>query len=208
MAVGTHGESATSRPRSAAARDGGGPAADPAADEPVVVGRIGRPHGIRGEVTIDVRTDVPERRFAPGTHLCGEPPTATPLVVAGARWHAGRLLARFEGVGDRDAAEALRGRVLTIAAGQAGQAADDGDEDAGNLWWDRDLVGLRVVTVDDVDVGTVVDVVHTPAGELLAVEHVGGREVLVPFVREIVPTVEVPVGRIVVDPPPGLFDLE
>ncbi len=56
--------------------------------------------------------------------------------------------------------------------------------------------------------GTVVDVVHTPAGELLAVEHVGGREVLVPFVREIVPTVEVPVGRIVVDPPPGLFDLE
>ncbi len=206
--MGTHGESAARKPR------------PPAADEPVVVGRIGRPHGIRGDVTIDVRTDVPERRFAPGTHLRGElstavptaahpgTPTAVPLVVAESRWHAGRLLVRFEGVAGRNAAEALRGRVLTIPAGQVGQAADDGDEDADGLWWDRDLVGLRVVTVDDVDMGTVVDVVHTPAGELLVVEHAGGGEVLVPFVREIVPTVEVPAGRIVVDPPPGLFDLE
>ncbi len=178
------------------------------ADEPVVVGRIGRPHGVRGDVTIDVRTDVPDRRFAPGTQLRGAPPMTTSLVVAGSHWHSGRLLVRFEGIGDRTAAETLRGLVLTIAPGQVGTAADDGDEDVDDLWWDRDLVGLRVVTVDGVDVGAVVDVVHTAAGELLAVDCVGGHEVLVPFVREIVPMVEVPDGRIVVDPPPGLFDLE
>ncbi len=199
----------TNRPEPLAARDKHDPAASgPLADEPVVVGRIGRPHGVRGDVTIDVRTDVPDRRFAPGTQLCGVSPTTTSLVVAGSRWHAGRLLVRFEGVGDRTAAETLRGLILTITPGQVGAAADDGDEDTDDLWWDRDLVGLRVVTVDGVDVGTVVDVVHTPAGELLAVDRVGGHEVLVPFVREIVPMVEVPDGRIVVDPPPGLFDLE
>ncbi|WP_242606026.1 ribosome maturation factor RimM [Frankia sp. Cppng1_Ct_nod] len=193
----------------------------PLTDEPVVIGRIGRPHGVRGDVTIDVRTDVPDRRFATGTKINCDPPTATPLVVAGSRWHSGRLLVRFEGVGDRTAAEALRGRVLTISPGDVGPAGEDGDEeDSGDLWWDRDLVGLRVLTRDGVDVGVVVDVVHTPAGELLAIgltddretgetrETGEVREVLVPFVREIVPTVNLSDRRIVVDPPPGLFDLE
>ncbi len=87
-------------------------------------------------------------------------------------------------------------------------AAADGDDDPDDFWWDRDLVGLRVSTVAGMDVGVVVDVVHTPAGELLAVDRADGREVLIPFVREIVPRVDVLDGRLVVDPPPGLFDLE
>ncbi len=180
---------------------------DRPADEPVVVGRIGRPHGVRGEVTIDVRTDLPDRRFAPGSSFPGHTPAAAPLVVAGARWHAGRLLLRFRGVGDRSAAEALRGQILTIAPSAVGAAAD-GDDDPDDFWWDRDLVGLRVSTVAGMDVGVVVDVVHTPAGELLAVDRADGREVLIPFVREIVPRVDVLDGRLVVDLPPGLFDLE
>ncbi len=178
------------------------------ADAPVVVGRIGRPHGVRGDVTIDVRTDVPDRRFAPGSRFHGDTPAAGPLVIAGSRWHAGRLLVRFEGVDDRGAAEALRGRILTIAPDAVGAAADEDDDAADDLWWDRDLVGLQVVTVDGAAVGVVVDVVHTPAGELLAVGCPDGGEVLVPFVREFVPSVEVSDGRCVVDPPPGLFDLE
>ncbi|WP_322761321.1 ribosome maturation factor RimM [Frankia sp. Cr2] len=177
-------------------------------DEQVVVGRIGRPHGVRGDVTIDVRTDVPDRRFAPGSRFHGDTPVAGLLVIAGSHWHGGRLLVRFEGVDDRTAAEALRGRILTIAPDAVGAAADDDDDAADDLWWDRDLVGLQVLTVDGAAVGTVVDVVHTPAGELLAVGRADGREVLIPFVREIVPSVEVSDGRLVVDPPPGLLDLE
>jgi 16S rRNA processing protein RimM len=171
------------------------------------VGRIGRPHGIRGNVTIDVRTDLPERRFAVGGVLdrAGGGPT---LVVADARWHAGRLLVRFAGVDDRAAAEALRGTVLTIDADQAGGAADDGDEADGDLWWDRDLVGLHAVTADGNPLGEVTDVVHTPAGDLLAIGRPGGGEHLVPFVRDIVPTVDPAARRVVVDPPPGLLDLE
>jgi 16S rRNA processing protein RimM len=171
------------------------------------VGRIGRPHGIRGDVTIDVRTDLPERRFAVGGVLdrAGGGPA---LVVVGARWHAGRLLVRFEGVDDRTAAGALRGTVLTIDADQAGGAADDGDDADGELWWDRDLVGLHAVTADGDRLGEVTDVVHTPAGDLLAIGRPGGGEHLVPFVREIVPAVDPAARRVVVDPPPGLLDLE
>jgi 16S rRNA processing protein RimM len=176
--------------------------------EAIVVGRVGKPHGVRGDVTVDVRTDLPERRFAPGERLdrsAGGPC----LVVEDSRWHSGRLLIRFEGVADRTAAESLRGVVLTIDADRAGAAADPDDEDAdGEFWWDRDLVGLRAVTPDGQALGEVADVVHTPAGELLAITRPGGGEHLVPFVRDIVPTVDPAAGRLVVDAPPGLLDLD
>jgi 16S rRNA processing protein RimM len=176
--------------------------------EAIVVGRVGKAHGVRGDVTVDVRTDVPERRFAPGERLDREA-GGPGLVVADARWHSGRLLVRFEGVADRDAAETLRGTVLTIDAERAGDAADpdDGDGD-GEVWWDRDLVGLRALTPDGRELGAVADVVHTPAGELLAITKPGGGEHLVPFVRDIVPTVDPPGGRLVVNAPPGLLDLD
>jgi 16S rRNA processing protein RimM len=177
--------------------------------EAIVVGRIGKAHGVRGDVTVDVRSDVPERRFAPGQRL--ERAEGGPgLVVAGFRWHSGRLLVRFEGVADRAAAETLRGVVLTIDADRAGAAGDDepDEDDDGEFWWDRDLVGLRAVTPSGTELGEVTDVVHTPAGELLAIARPGGGEHLVPFVRDIVPTVDPPAGRLVVDAPPGLLDLD
>jgi 16S rRNA processing protein RimM len=176
--------------------------------ERVIVGRVGRAHGVRGDVTLEVRTDVPERRFAVGARLLTDPAgpaVGASLVVAASRWHSGRLLVRFDGVVDRSGAEALRGAVLTIDVDEAGEPGSPG-EDA-ELWWDRDLVGLRARTPGGAEIGTVVDVVHTPAGDLLALGAPDGREHLVPFVREIVPTVEVAAGTVVVDPPPGLLDL-
>lgn len=173
--------------------------------EPVVVGRIGRPHGVKGEVTVQLSTDVPERRFAPGTRFELGPARAR-LVVAASRWHSGRLLLRFEGVLDRPGAEGLRGTVLTIDASAAGQAGDD--EADRDTWWDRDLVGLRAATTEGRVLGTVADVVHSPAGDILAVARPDGGEYLVPFVREIVPEVDVAGGRVVVDPPPGLLELD
>ncbi len=176
--------------------------------EAIVVGRIGKAHGVRGDVTIDVRTDLPDRRFAPGERLdrSGDGPA---LVIESSRWHSGRLLLRFEGVADRNAAESLRGVVLTIDADRAGDAVDPDDpDDDGEFWWDRDLVGLRAVTPDGQPLGEVTDVMHTAAGELLAIGRPGGGEYLVPFVRDIVPTVDPPGGRVVVDAPPGLLDLD
>lgn len=178
--------------------------------EAIVVGRVGRPHGIRGDVTIEVRTDVPQRRFAVGAVL-GREGGGDPLTVAAVHWHSGRLLIRFDGVEDRSAAEALRDVLLTIDLAEAGSPVDDDEDaesDAGDTWWDRDLVGLEAVTTAGSSLGRVTDVIHAPAGDLLAVGRPDGGEHLVPFVREIVPTVDPAAGRIVVDPPPGLLDLD
>jgi 16S rRNA processing protein RimM len=176
--------------------------------EPIVVGRIGRAHGIRGDVTVDVRTDMPERRFAPGSTLSCDRDGAGPLTVAAARWHSGRLLVTFDGVGDRTAAEGLRGVFLTIDASELGPVTADDDDNPDDLWWDRDLIGLSAFTRDGTLLGTVADVVHAPGGDLLVVARPEEGEHLVPFVRQIVPVVEPANGRLVVDPPPGLLDLE
>ncbi len=165
----------------------------------LVVGRIGRPHGIRGEVTVDVRTDDPDDRFAPGTALATDPADAGPLVVDQARWHSGRLLLRFAGVADRDSAEALRGIYLVVDSASL-PAPSDPDE-----FHDHQLVGLSVVTVDGSAVGTVKEIQHS-AQDLLIVSRPGASDALVPFVRALVPEVDVPGGRLVIDPPPGLLD--
>lgn len=175
-----------------------------ASTEPIVVGRLGRPHGLRGEFLVDVRTDVPERRFAAGAVLGCSAEDVPTLTVAAARRHSGRWVVRFVEVRDRTAADAVRGALLTIDPAEVGSAADDEDDEA---WWDSDLVGLAVVTVADDPVGEILEVVHTPGGDLLAVRTGTGGEVLIPFVPEIVPTVDVPGGRVVVDPPEGLLEL-
>ncbi|MFI0485303.1 ribosome maturation factor RimM [Actinomadura sp. 9N215] len=166
--------------------------------EPLVVGRIGRPHGVRGEVTIDVRTDEPDTRFAAGTEIVTDPAAVGPLVVERAHWHSGRLLVRFAGIGDRDAAEGLRGTWLVVDPGEIPPSADPDD------FHDRELIGLAVVTADGADVGRVADVLHH-GQDLLVVDGPGG-ETLVPFVTALVPEVDVPGGRLVIDPPPGLLD--
>lgn len=165
----------------------------------LVVGRVGRAHGLRGEVAVDVRTDDPDGRFARGAVLRTDPGERE-LVVAVARPHSGRLLVTFEGVGDRNAADALRGALLTVDTA-ALPPLDDPDE-----FYDHQLVGLLVEHVDGTALGEVADVLHPPGGDLLVIAHVDGREVLVPFVAVMVPVVDVPGGRVVVDPPPGLIE--
>jgi 16S rRNA processing protein RimM len=162
----------------------------------VVVGRVGRAHGVRGEVAVDVRTDTPERRFAPGTVFSTE---AGQLTVRSTRWHGSRLLVSFEEIHDRTAAERLRG-VLLVADVPEDERPEDPDE-----FYDFQLVGLDVRTVDGEPVGEVSEVVHLPMQELLAVRRDDGSEVLVPFVSEIVPDVDLDTRTITINPPPGLL---
>jgi 16S rRNA processing protein RimM len=168
----------------------------------LVVGRIGRPHGVRGDVTVEVRTDDPELRFAVGTALATDPAARGPLTVTAARWHSGRLLLSFEGVGDRDQAEELRGVLLVV------DSADLADPDDREYFRDYQLVGLTVVTTAGEQVGTVADVLHY-GQDLLVISGDGqrsGAEILIPFVLPLVPEVDVAGHRLVIDPPPGLLD--
>lgn len=177
----------------------GGPSPTPG-DGLLVVGRIGRPHGLRGEVTVEVRTDDPEDRFAVGRVLRTEPETAGPLTVTVGKLHSGRWVLAFSGVDDRADAEALRDTLLLVdPAGLP--PIEDPDE-----FYDHQLVGLHMVLTDATAVGTVTDVLHGPAGDLLVVDR-GGTELLVPFRREVVPTVDIAAGRLVLDPLPGLLEL-
>jgi 16S rRNA processing protein RimM len=185
-------------------------AADQPADDPadesvveVVVGRIGKPHGLRGEVTVDVRTDEPERRFAPGSTLLAEPPPGSAsslrrLTVAGARWHQSVLLVSFEELPDRTVAESARGIVLHASI-PAGESPEDPDE-----FYDHQLVGLAAYDVDGTPLGTVAGLLHGGAQDLLRITTPDLREALVPFVKALVPEVDVTGGRIVVADRPGL----
>ena len=162
----------------------------------VVVGRIGRAQGLRGEVRLEVRTDEPEVRFAVGAVLGTD--DGRELVVARLRTQGNSWVAAFEGVADRTAAEQLNGTLLYAAA--LTEAPDEPD-----TFYDHQLVGLRVRDTAGADLGSVTEVVHLPGHDLLAVEH-DDREVLVPFVREITVDIDIDAGVVLVDPPHGLFD--
>lgn len=166
----------------------------------LVVGRIARAHGINGEVSVEVRTDAADLRFAVGAQLDTDPPRAEPLTVLHSRWHSGRLLVTFDGIADRTMAESLRGSWLTVDSSTSPEPGAD-------EFWDHDLVGLDAVSVTGDPLGVVEDVVHPPGAPLLVVRRPDGTEALVPFVQEIVPTVDVAGHRLVVDPPEGLFEL-
>ncbi|WP_406077057.1 ribosome maturation factor RimM [Micromonospora sp. NBC_00858] len=202
----------------------------------LVIGRIGKPHGVRGEVTVEVRTDEPEARFAPGTVLRTEPgatpptaserstgvlrtePGAAPppepadgpgvlfrvpaeLTIEAARWHQGRMLVAFDGVLDRDGAEALRGTLLVVDSADV-EPPEDPEE-----FHDHQLVGLAVVTPTGERLGEVARIDHAPSSDLLVLRRPEGRTALIPFVRAIVPEVDLAGGRVIVDPPAGLLDL-
>jgi 16S rRNA processing protein RimM len=173
-------------------------------EESLVVGRILRPHGLRGELSVEVRTDDPEQRFAVGSVLGTDPAEAGPLTVETSRWHSGRLLVSFEGVADRTDVESLRGAWLTVAAADI-PPPEDPDE-----FHDHQLTGLTVVTLSGELVGTVTDVLHHGQA-LLAVTPADGTtrraDVLVPFVAAIAVEVDLAGRRLVIDPPPGLLDL-
>ena len=179
----------------------------------VIVGRVGRPHGIRGEVVIAVRTDEPDLRFAVGATLDARrspgggdadrtgDEDGGPLTVASARWHSGQLLVAFAGITDRTAAAELTGSWLSVDSSQL-PAIPDPDE-----FRDHELIGLWVRTAAGKPVGVVADVLHH-GQDLLVVRRQDGQdgECLVPFVKAIVPEVDVPGGVLVIDPPPGLLD--
>jgi 16S rRNA processing protein RimM len=204
----------------------------------VIVGRIGRPHGIRGEVVIGVRTDEPDLRFAAGAVLDVAPTLADPegrggprgksspqergdpggspprgdttppgpaprtVKVVSARWHSGQLLVTFAGIADRTAAGELTGTWLSVDSSQLPRTGDP-DE-----FRDHELIGLAVRTPDGDAVGVVTDVLHH-GQDLLVVQRADGGEAgecLVPFVKAIVPEVDVAAGVLVIDPPPGLLD--
>ncbi|MET8358602.1 ribosome maturation factor RimM [Micromonospora sp. NPDC005171] len=200
----------------------------------LVVGRIGKPHGVRGEVTVEVRTDEPEARFAPGTVLRTAPgatpppasprstvlrtePGATPppttdepgvpfrvpaeLTIEEARFHQGRVLIAFDGILDRNTAEALRGTLLVV------DSADVAPPDDPEEFHDHQLVGLAVVTPAGERLGEVARIDHAPSSDLLVLRRPEGRTALIPFVRAIVPEVDLAGGRVIVDPPAGLLDL-
>ena len=187
-----HAESSSRLVLTAARGDG-----DPST---VVVGRIGRPHGVHGDVSVEVRTDEPERRFANGAVLQTDRAVPAEVVVASHRWHSGRLLVHFEGVDDRDTATTLRGLLLEVPV-ERGARPSDPDE-----FYDHQVIGLAMVSRDGEVLGEIVQVVHG-AQDLLVVRRPGTSDAMVPFVQELIPEVDLDNRRVVADLPEGLLDL-
>ncbi len=162
-----------------------------------------RAHGLRGEVVVELHTDSPEERFAPGVALRARrrgAPDGT-LTVESARTHSGRMLVRFAEAPDRDAAEALRGTQLLVDVASLRPPADPDEFHV------HQLEGLRAELADGTLVGVVREVTLGQGGDLLVLARDGAPDALVPFVHAIVPTVDVAGGRVVLDPPDGLLDL-
>ncbi|GAB2512568.1 Ribosome maturation factor RimM [Corynebacterium atrinae] len=183
----------------------------------VQIGRVIKPHGVRGELVVDPTTDDPAGRFAVGEVLTGKQTGKTlTLTVKSVRPHQNRLLVTFDEIPGRNEADTLRGLRFFAAP-----VVDD-DEDA---YYDHELVGLRVLNVGDVsedeanarayegaqpepvDIGEVTGVVRGPAQRLLEVALDEGGQALVPFVHAIVPIVDLDNEAIVITPPEGLLDL-
>jgi 16S rRNA processing protein RimM len=169
--------------------------------ELLLVGRVAKAHGIAGELAVDIHTDSPDERFAPGAVLSARlrDRSVRPVTVTSVRAHSGRLLVRFDEVPDRTAAENMRGAQLLV------DAADLPPGDDPDAFYDHELEGLAAELVDGTKIGTVREIARSPGGELLVVDLADGTEALVPFVREIVPQVDVAGGRVVLDPPEGLL---
>jgi 16S rRNA processing protein RimM len=177
----------------------------------LVVGRIVRPHGVRGEVVVELHTDSPTERFAVGSVLATDPATAGPLTISEVRplsvradrgpGYQGRLLVLFEGYADRDVSERLRDVYLLVDSATLAAPTDPEE------FHDYQLVGLSAQTTDGQEIGRIVRVEHAPAHDLLVVALPDGRQGMVPFVRALVPEVDLPGGRVVLTPPEGLFEL-
>ncbi|WP_375384098.1 ribosome maturation factor RimM [uncultured Microbacterium sp.] len=172
------------------------------------VGRLVKAHGLKGALKLELFTDDPDGRFVPGATFTLQVPEASPwhgkpLTVREFRWMNSHPVAFFEGVEDRDVAESLVKAILWIDEDDDAAVAED------DAWYDHQLVGLDVVR-DGLVAGRVIRVDHFPAQDLLIVRTPGGAdgeaEVLVPFVKAIVPVVDIAGGRVIVTPPPGLFE--
>lgn len=151
----------------------------------VIVGRVGRAHGIRGDVSIDLSTDEPGRRFFAGAKV--KLTSGRELTVEKTVWQRGRLLVSFAGFPDRSAVEKLTGEVLSTRVSES-EVPSDKDE-----YFDRQLIGLSVLDHLGEVAGTVRDVLHLPSQDLLEVTTEAGIR-LIPFVRAIVPDIDIEAG--------------
>lgn len=166
------------------------------ADQPYLrLATIGAPRGLAGQLRLRLHTDDPESRLAAGTVLTTEPAESGPLEVAGLRRIQQHWYVTFVGITDRTGAEALRGVLLLGLPGTAEPEA----------WYPHELAGLRAEGMDGTVLGTIDGVEHLPAQDALVLQEVDGARTLVPFVTEIVPVVDIPGGRVVLDPPTGLL---
>jgi len=159
-------------------------------DDDLVVGFILGPHGIRGEVRIDPRTDVPDRFRAGAVLHCDD---VGPLTVAGVRGEAAKPIVQFEGYDSRVAAESLRRRFLRVARSESRRATG-----GGYLW--ADIVGAQVETPDGARLGTVRDMLRAGENDVLVVADESGRERLLPMLESVVKVVDLDAGRIVAVP--------
>ena len=171
-----------------------------------VIARIGKPHGLLGEVTVQLHTDEPERRLAVGTVIDTEATSGTgvprALTVRSTRVHNGVWLVGFEEIPDRTGAESLRGTRLVVDSADVLPAPDEDD-----VFTEEQLRGLEVVDPAGVVLGTVGGLELGAAQDRLVILLPDGREAQVPFVAAIVPEVDLEGHRVVVDAPPGLLDL-
>lgn len=175
----------------------------PTEGERLWVARIGKPHGTRGEVTVQLFTDEPQQRLAPGARLIREPgehtadTATTTLTVSTQRWNKQICLLQFDQISDRNGAEALRGSILYIETSE-----EDPDEDQ---WYSHQLEGFACFGPQDEALGEVRELLTGPAQDLLVIETPDGEEVMVPFVAELVPEINAEERSIRLDPPAGMF---
>ncbi len=168
------------------------------------IARLVKAHGLKGGLKLELYTDDPELRFKPGAVLSLQVPTDSPwfgrtLVVRELRFYNAQAVAFFEGIDDRTEAEALVKAILWVSDDVDARPQED------DAWFDHQLVGLAVWR-DGHEIGRIVRVDHLPSQDLLAIEVTTGEEVLLPFVKQFVPEVDVDNAKVTITPPGGLFE--
>ncbi|CAB4681952.1 MAG: ribosome maturation factor RimM [Actinobacteria bacterium] len=163
----------------------------------LVVGRIGRAHGVQGEATVEVRTDQPDQRFAVGATVSTE--DGRNLIITGSRWHNKILLLSFAGITDRDQVEQLRDQLVSTEVNTE-------DQEPGEYHFQQ-LIGCQVKLEDSKDIGVVREIIQLPGQDLLGIDTPNG-EVLIPMVKQMIIAIDIKAKLIVVNPPEGLLDVE
>lgn len=175
---------------------GSGGITKPAEPRFIAIGRIGRPHGLRGEVVVHVLTDFPERFESMKEVYVGHADSPECRQVTGTRWHKDRVLLSLQGCDSRTSAESLRGLLIQIPIEDARQLHD-------NEYYPHQLLGMDVVTVDGEDLGRISDILYTNANDVYVV--VGPRgQTLLPAITDVIQRVDLAEGRMIVTLIPGL----
>ncbi|MDR6939100.1 ribosome maturation factor RimM [Arcanobacterium hippocoleae] len=163
----------------------------------LTVAIIGAAHGLKGEVKLDLRTDVPEQRIQTGLAYETDPADFGPLEIVNVRKYKESVFVKFAQITDRSAAESLRGVKLVIESDEIEAEAD--------AWYPHELIGLEALDPEGYELGIVTGLQPMPMQDLLIVTEQDGRMVQVPFVKEIVTEVDIDDHCVVIDAPPGLF---